>query len=278
MIEILEKLGEVTVLAYVVSSMLVTGMSQRLGDVLAPLKEPRSVIVALSLNFVAAPLLAILLSRTIPLQPAHATGLLLLGAAAGAPFIPKLADVARGNLPYSVAIMLLLMVGSIVFVPVVLPFIVLGVSPDPVRIAEPLIFSMLFPLAIGFALNARLGRVNNILLPILRKLSNLTFLLLLLLLVGLNLQALYETLGSYAIGTYVLFVVAMVLLGYAVGGMDSRKRTVLALASGQRNISVALVVSVESLDDPAVVIMLLVGAVAGLVVLLGVARLLRADE
>jgi len=276
MIEILQKVGEVAVLAYVVSSMLVMGMSQRLSDVVAPLKNPRVVGVALMVNFVAAPLLAFLLSRLIPLQPAHAVGLLLLGGAAGAPFIPKLAEVAAGSLAYAVAIMVLLMVGSIVFIPLALPFAVPGLSADPLRIAMPLVMTMLLPLALGFVVSKRWSGLSEPALPILRKLSNLAFLVLLVLLVGLNSQALINTLGSFAIGTYVLFVLAMVLLGYAVGGGEPDKRGVFALASGQRNISAALVVAVESLNDPAVVVMLLVGAVAGLAVLLGTARLLRA--
>lgn len=275
MIEILQTVGDIAVLTYVVSSMLVMGMSQRLSDVLAPLKNPRVVGLALAVNFVAAPLLAFLLARVIPLQPAHAIGLLLLGGAAGAPFIPKLAEVAAGNLAYSVALMVLLMVGSIVFVPLALPLVVPGLSADPLSIAMPLVITMLLPLAVGFVFSRRWGTLSEGLLPYLRKLSNLAFLLLLVLLVGLNIEALVNTVGSFAMGTYVLFVVLMVLLGYAIGGGDPDSRAVFALASGQRNISAALVVAVESLNDPAVVVMLLIGAVAGLAVLLGTARLLR---
>lgn len=276
MIELLQKASDFSVFAYVVSGMLVVGMSERLGDVMAPLKDLRMVAVALAVNFVAAPLLAFLLTRIIPLQPAHAIGLLLLGGAAGAPFVPKLAEVAGGSLAYSVAVMVLLMVGSVVFMPVVLPFIVPGLSADPLRIATPLVLLMMLPLAIGFTLSARWGRASECVLPFLRKASNVTFLLLLVLLVGLNIQSLYDTLGSFAIGTYVVFVIALVLLGYAVGGEDPRTRSVFGLASGQRNISAALVVAVESFNDPGIVVMLVIGAVAGLVVLLGAARLLGA--
>jgi predicted Na+-dependent transporter len=66
------------------------------------------------------------LCRLLPLQPAHAIGLLLLGGAAGAPFLPKLAEISGGSLAYSVALMVLLTVGSIVFMPLALPFIVPG--------------------------------------------------------------------------------------------------------------------------------------------------------
>ena len=59
---------------------------------IAPLRRPLPVVLALVVNFALSPLLALALSRIIPLQPAHAVGLLLLCAAAGAPFLPKLAE------------------------------------------------------------------------------------------------------------------------------------------------------------------------------------------
>lgn len=276
MMETLQRIADLSVLVFVVSSMLVMGMSQRLGDVLAPLKDARMVIFALVVNFIAAPLLALLQSRVIPLQPAHAIGLLLLGGGAGAPFIPKLAEVAGGNLAFSVAIMVLLMVGSIVFMPVALPYLIPGLLPDPLSIAKPLVL-LLLPLAIGFALSARWERASERLLPYLRKVAGLAFLLLLVLLVGLNLQNLYAMLGSFAIGTYLLFVIVLVMLGYAVGGADPRNRGVFGLASGQRNIPAAIIVAVGGFkEDPAVMVMVLMGALVGLALLLGMAHLLRA--
>ncbi|WP_291993096.1 bile acid:sodium symporter [Candidatus Accumulibacter sp. ACC003] len=272
MIETLEKVGELAVVTYVVSSMLVMGMSQRLPDVVAPLQDPRTVVVALVVNFIAAPLLALLLARIVPLQPAHAIGLLLLGGAAGAPFIPKLAEVAGGDLAYSVAIMVLLMIGSIAFIPVVLPWVVPGLSADPWSIARPLLLMMLLPLALGFVLGGWWARASGRLLPFLRKLSSVAFMVLLVLLVGLNIGALVDTIGSFAIGTYGLFVLAVALLGYVLGGENPRTRNVLALASGERNTSAALVVAVESLNDPAVVVMVLIGAVVGLAIMLATAR------
>jgi BASS family bile acid:Na+ symporter len=277
MMENLQRIADFSVLAFVVSSMLVMGMSQRLGDVVAPMKDARIVTFALAVNFVAAPLLALLLSRVIPLQPAHAIGLLLLGGGAGAPFIPKLAEVAGGNLAFSVAIMVLLMVGSIVFMPVALPYLIPGLSADPLSIAKPLMLLLLLPLAMGFALSARWERASELMLPYLRKVSSLAFLLLLVLLVGLNLQALFAMLGSFAIGTYLLFIIVLVMLGYAVGGTDPRTRGVFALASGQRNVPAAVIVAVGGFKEhPAVMVMVLMGATVGLALLLGIARLLRA--
>ena len=119
----LQRIADFSILALVVRSMLAMGMSERLVDVVAALKRPLPTVLALVVNFGFSPLMAVVLSRVVPLQPGHATGLLLLGAAAGAPFLPKLAEIAGGSLAYAVALMVLLMGGSIMFMPLLLPLI-----------------------------------------------------------------------------------------------------------------------------------------------------------
>jgi predicted Na+-dependent transporter len=54
--------------------MLAMGMSQRLAAVVSPLRDLRTVAAALVINFGVAPLLAVLLTRLVPLEPAHAVG------------------------------------------------------------------------------------------------------------------------------------------------------------------------------------------------------------
>ena len=100
MIDYLQQLADISLPLFVVSTMLAMGMSQHLADVVAPLKRPAPVALALLVNFVISPVLAFALSRLVPLQPAHATGLLLLSAAAGAPILPKLGEISHGNLAY----------------------------------------------------------------------------------------------------------------------------------------------------------------------------------
>ena len=89
MIDYLQWIADISLPVFVVSTMLAMGMSQHLGDVVAPLTRPAPVVLALLVNFVISPVMAVTLSRLVPLQPAHATGLLLLSAAAGAPTSPN---------------------------------------------------------------------------------------------------------------------------------------------------------------------------------------------
>ena len=47
------------------------------------------------------------------------------------PFLPKLAELAKGNLAFAVGLMVLLMVVTVGYLPIVLPLILPGVSVDP---------------------------------------------------------------------------------------------------------------------------------------------------
>jgi BASS family bile acid:Na+ symporter len=217
----------------------------------------------------------VLLTRLVPLQPAHAVGLLLLGSAAGAPFLPKLVEIAGGDLAYSVALMVLQMVGTIVFMPLALPWLVPGLSADPLRIAMPLVGLMLAPLAIGFALalggGGRILRLHGVV----HGAANGAFALLVILLIGLNLETLAGTVGSFSIGTYAVFVLVMVGVGYIFGSGDAAEKAVSALGAGQRNIAAAMVVASAGFGDPQIIVMLLVASVVGLVVLLVIAKAMR---
>ena len=251
------------------------GMSQRLADVIAPLRRPLPVLLALFVNFALSPLLALALSGIIPLQPAHAVGLLLLGAAAGGPFLPRLAEISGGNLPYSVALMLLLMGGSAIFMPLALPLLVPGMDADPWAIARPLLLFMLIPLGIGFALALAGASWMKRLLTFVRALSNLSLVLLVVLVVGLNLNTFLGTLGSFAIAAYTLYLLALMGAAYLLGAVEKPTRSAFALGAGCRNIPAALVVTRASFDDPASSVMMIVAFFVSLIVLVGFARAMR---
>jgi BASS family bile acid:Na+ symporter len=271
----LQQLADLTVPAFVVSTMLLAGLSQPLSEVISPLKKPLPVGLALMVNFIFAPLVAIILVSIVPLRPAHATGILMTGAAAGAPFLPKLAEISLGSIAYSVALMVLLMGGSIVFMPVALPLMIPGLSASPWVIAKPLLVAMLIPLAAGFAL----AHLNYAWVPGVRSaakmVSSVSTVLLVVLMVALNFKTLVGTLGSFAVGTYLLYLLIIIGAAYLIGAVDTPTQNVFALGSAGRNVPACLIVAGASMSDPAVTVMLIVAFVLNLVVLLGLARAMR---
>src|SRR5215469_15217692 len=156
--ELLSKAVPIAMLLFVVSSMLAVGVSLTLGQIVAPLRNGKLVSLALLANFILMPLGALGIARLLKLDEPLGIALLLLGAAAGAPFLPKLAGIAKGNLAFAVGLMVLLMVLTVAYMPLVLPFLLQGVSVDPMEIARSLLLLMLLPLAVGLVANARLPR------------------------------------------------------------------------------------------------------------------------
>ena len=108
--EFLSKLVPIAMLAFVVSSMLAVGLSLTIGQIVAPLRNIKLVSLALLANFVLMPLAALAIASALNLDEPLGIALILLGTAAGAPFLPKLAGLARGNLAFAVGLMVLLMV------------------------------------------------------------------------------------------------------------------------------------------------------------------------
>ena len=176
LMELLSKAVPVAMLSFVVSSMLAMGTGLTIPQGLTkPLRNTQLVVLALVANFVVMPLGALALAKLLWLDEPFRVGLLLLGCAAGAPFLPKLAELAKGNLAFAVGAMVLLMVVTVGYLPIVLPLLLPGVTVDPWQILRSLLLLMLFPLVMGLALKAYYGDLAARVKPALDWISNVSF-------------------------------------------------------------------------------------------------------
>jgi len=270
----LEKAVPIATLVFVVSSMLAMGLGLKVPQVTAPLRNLRLVLLSVLANFVVMPAGAVLLVRVLRLEEPLGVGLLLLGAAAGAPFLPKLTQIAKGNLAFAVALMVLLMVITVGYLPLVLPILLPGVSVNPARIAGSLVLLMLLPLAVALAVNAKLPGAAARAKPLFDRLSSLGLILVVVLLVVVNFNKVLSVFGTRAILAGLLFIALGYAVGWALGGPATDTRPVLGLGTAQRNIAAALVVGGQSFSDPSVVVMVVVVAIVSLLILLPMSRLL----
>lgn len=272
MAEVFEVVAKIAVLVFVVTCMVAAGLGLSVRDVIAPLRRARLVAFALIANFLIAPAVAWALTSIFALEQPHAIGLLLLGAAAGAPFLPKLAEFAKGDIAFSVGLMLLLTVGTVLFLPLIVPLLIPGQTVNTWPTLRSLLMAMLLPLGFGMVVRARGGHWSTRLHPVVATASNVSMVLAVVLLIGLHFDAVVGTFGSGAVAVAVLYVLVLVGIGYAVGGPQTTTRSVLALGTGQRNVAAALIVATQNAADAASVVMLLVATLAGLIVLLPAAR------
>ena len=274
LLELLSKAATVAMLSFVVSSMLAMGAGLTVSQISEPLRNARLVILALLANFVLMPLGAFALAKGLWLDESFGVGLLLLGCAAGAPFLPKLADLAKGNLAFAVGAMVLLMVVTVGYLPIALPLMLPGVTVDPWNIARSLVLLMLLPLAVGLSLKARYGELASRVKPMLDWISNISLILLVLLITAANIDKVLQVFGTRGILAGVLFIALGFGIGWLLGGPDADTRPVMALGTGQRNIAAALVVASQSFSDPKVVVMVIVVAIVGLIILMPLSRAL----
>lgn len=266
MTDVLETLAMLSMLVFVISSMISMGLSLTIGQIIDPLKNARLVVMALLANFVLVPAVAYAITLIFPLDQSIEIGLILLSTAAGAPFLPKLVEVAKGNIAFSIGLMVLLMVVTIIYLPLVLPLLLSGVEVNPWDIAQSLITMMLIPLAIGLFIRARYEEAAAKIQPTFAMAANIGILVLVVLGLVLNFSSMIALVGSLGILVGIIFLSVALVIGYLLGGSDGDIKSVMGLGTAQRNIAAALVVAGQNFDAD-VITYLMVVAVIGFVIL-----------
>ena len=278
MTEILTIIVKLSGLVFVVASMLAMGLSLTIPQIIGPLKNIKLLIMALVANFFVFPALAYVIVRIMPTITSNFTAdngiaFLLLATAAGAPFLPKLAQLAKGSIPYSVGLMTLLMVVSVFFMPIALPLLLPGVTVDAWAIAQSLIVTMLVPLGIGLFIKARYTETAQHLQPTFGQASNTALMLMMGVLLVMNVKTILSMVGTGVIIAGIVFYLLALVTGYVLAfGAEKDVKNVMALGTGQRNLSAAFVVVAGNFaDKPDVIVTLIVLVIVDLVLLLPLA-------
>ncbi len=274
----LQVLANLAVIVFVITSMLSMGLSLTMKQIRAPLRDSRLVILALAINFIVVPALAYGLAKTmLANEQSFGIGLILLGTAAGAPFLPKLTQVARGNIAFSVGLMALLMVITVIYLPLVLPLLLKGAPVNPLQIATSLVLLILLPLSIGLFIRARYAPVAGPLRPAMARASNYSIILVIVLELVANFSDVISIIATVGMLALVIFIVVSFILGYFVGGFGSYSniKKVMGLGTAQRDVSAALVVATANFSTiPNVTVVLVVGALFMLIILMGIGGVL----
>ena len=265
-------------LLFVVTSMLAMGLSLSVQQMTQPLKNIRLVILALLANFVLVPLLGLAIIKIIPLDQSLQIGVILLATAAGAPFIPKLVQGAKGNLAYAVGLMFLIMVVTIFYLPIILPVLIPSTEVNPWDIAKSLIVTMLIPLVIGMLIKSHSPDVADDWAPVMQKISSLSILILLVVGLGLNISNIIGFIGTRGFGALIILIAGALLIGSVFGGRDPGVRSAMGLSTANRNGAAAILVATQNFSGTNTLPFVLVGTVLMLLILLPVAKRMGASK
>jgi BASS family bile acid:Na+ symporter len=242
----------ITVVVFTVSGLMAGGLECDLKDALKWLRSPKLLVPSLLWGWVVGPALAWLLIQVFPLSAGHAAGLMLCSLAPIAPFLPLAAMKARGDLTFSGAYVLLGTVVTVVLMPIMAPLLIKGLTLSTWPLAKPLIILVLIPLLIGVALRAYKPKVATRIFPWVKKTSGIWLLLCLGTCLWIYGKQMLGTVGSFAPGAWVVFMVVMAVVPYLIGfGLKQNQRSVMALGQSSRNISAGFVAFFGITNPPA---------------------------
>lgn len=234
------------VFAFVVVNMLALGMELTVARIVEPLRDIRLTVKALIASFVLVPLTAYFLVNSLKLEHGFALGLILLACSAGDPFVTKLTQSARGDKTYSLAVMAMLSIVTVLYMPVVVPILLPGTKVDPVEIAKPLIVLIIVPLLIGLVLRARAARFAEHWAPRLDRLASFLIYAAVGLFAVVHYAEIAAAVGAHAILAAIVLVLTAFIYGYALGGPSQSHRGDLAVNTAWRGVSAGMAVGIKN--------------------------------
>lgn len=177
-------LARVFTFTFVVTSMFSFGLRLTLAQIIQPLRNGRLVIMELLANLVVVPAAGLLLACLFGLADDLRVGLILISSVAGAALVPKLTEIARGDLSFAVALTAMLVGASVLYLLFALPLLLPGVQVDAGQLVNSLSLQILLPLILGLAVDSLYEEEADAILPTLGQIANVSLGLMLALMLG----------------------------------------------------------------------------------------------
>jgi len=278
MFQLFRTIVAIAVPVFVIMTMLNVGLTQRPSEIIDYLRNWPFVLRMLAANFIIVPLMMILILSTMSLSTAQQAGLLVFSLGAGAPFLIKLTEIAKHHLALGAAVMVLLVLATIAYMPLVLPLVVKGASVDAGAIARTLLWQMLLPIVVGMLVAQRLVGLTRAIQPWVALASTVALYVVLVAIVIGYFPRLGGIITSGALLAAVVFIVVAFGVGYIAGWGKDHLEDVGALGTAQRNTAAGLIVATQDFTDPNVLVVMTLSSTVGLVLLIVLARVLRRDN
>ena len=278
MFDFFVSLSRIAVPVFVISTMFNVGLTQKLADILECLQRWHFFVRMVIANFILAPLLMFVILYNTPFEPPLKAGLLLLSLCAGAPFLIKLTQTSKHDLALGATTMMLLMVITVIYAPLVLPLILSDITVDAWAIARSLLLQMLLPIAVGMLAVQFLPDLSVRVQPWVAKLGNYTlYLVLAATLIG-YFPNMMEIIGTGAIVASLGFIAAAFGIGYVMGGETDQFQDIGGLGTAQRNTAACLIIATQNFEAPNVLVIITLANTLGIVMLLVIAKAISRDN
>lgn len=284
MSEILNFIGSVgnfVLPIFVFLTMLNVGLTQTLEDFSEYITDWQFFGRMLLANFILSPLVMWGLLQFFSLSQSLEIGLIIFSMAAGAPFLIKLTQFSQHDVALGATLMMVLVIGTSLFVPFAIPILLPGISVDGWTIFTTLVQQLILPVIIGLILHYFWKDFANKIQPWVGKISNITLWIVVGgILIG-ELEGLFQIIGEGAILASVVFILIVTLGGFFMGGTNKSDhlQDVGAVGTGQRNTAACMIIAAQNFSGtPEVLLIITVANTLGIILLIYTAKYLSKDN
>ena len=247
------------VLLFTVLNLGAMGLQVRMSEVAVAFRSKKSLVLIFVWGWVVGPALGYLITWVLPLAEPYVIVVLLASLAPCAPFLQQMVVKARGEMAFAGAVIPLVAVGTVVFMPLIAPLLIPGLTIDTWALAKPLLLTILLPLLIGAAIRYYTDTGATRIFPAVKVFALISTLMTIAWCLVLYGKGMLDTAGSLALLSMTVFMVGMGLITYRFGfGMTQAQRSVMSLGMGTRNIAAVLAAALAIPNaDPRIVIMVI---------------------
>ena len=247
------------VLIFTVSNLAAMGLQVKMPDVVAALHNKKALALIFVWGWVLGPALGLLITKILPLDEPYVIVVLLTSLAPCAPFLQQMVGKARGDVGFAGALIPLVAVGTVVFMPLMAPFMIKGLTISAWALAKPLLLTILLPLVIGALIRHYADQGATKIFPAVKVLALVSTLLTVIWCLTLYGKSMLDTAGEFALLAMTIFMVGVGVITYVFGfGLKQNQRSVMSLGMGTRNIAAVFAAALAIPDaDPRIMVMVI---------------------
>jgi BASS family bile acid:Na+ symporter len=251
---LLDTVQKILVYAFLITAMLSVGLQTTPGDLRSFLRSKGFLLRTLLANFVAVPIVGILLAKTLPFTPEAATALLLLACTPGGVSALQFTSRIKGAALFAGSSSFLLAFVAVFLSPALVALVLPGDISVVIPYGRALLFVVLFlllPLVAGKLVRSRDEHLAEKLVKPCAIISALLFFVVLVLLMGLKKEAM-SAVGKETLLYMLIFIVISMAVGWVMGGPAKETRTVLATVTAMRHVALSLFIALNAFPGPEV--------------------------
>lgn len=255
------------------------GLSINFREIIAVAKQYKPLIIGVLANFIIFPALVYLAMTWLPLSPLVKVGIMLMVAAPIAPMVPLFAKMAKGDVPFSVGLMVIVALLSVIFTPLILtisfPESIGGVLLDPLEIVKTLIMVQIIPISIGMIISQKKQNWAKVLLKVVPKIGQIGLFIGVVLILANQVSYIVEI----GITPHLVFI-SLSIISIFIGDWlflknSPDKRRALAVSTAIRNVPLAFLIAGENFPDSIVTPVVLIYSIYTMLVSVAYGKLIN---